>query len=141
MSRNVNAPITVASGRPTPTPMPAAAPVEIPLLASCVDVQDGSLAAVVLVLVADVPVVDVDAVGSAVAPLSNKSVDKAALITALYAPTVKFCLEQLSRLLHAKTREAHAHTPAWASAAVEEGRESAITFQTRVVIIPRWSRD
>lgn len=85
--------------------MPAAAPVEIPLLACCVDVQVGALAVSVLALVEDATeVVDV-------APLSKRSVERAAFITALYAPVVKFCLEQLSRPLQAKTLEAQTETP------------------------------
>lgn len=67
----------MANGRPTPTPMPAAAPVDIPWLACCVDVQVGSVAAPVLGLVV------VDVVAVAVAPLSKRSVDRAAFITAL----------------------------------------------------------
>lgn len=88
MSIMVNAATAMASGRPTPTPMPAAAPVVIPELASCAVGQVGSVGAPVLVLVA------VDDV--AVAALSMRSVDKAAFITALKAPTVKFSVEQSS---------------------------------------------
>ena len=43
----------------------------------------------------------------AVAPLLKRSVDKAAFITALYAPTVKFCFEQLSRLIQASEVDSH----------------------------------
>lgn len=105
MSIKLNAPTAIANGKPTPTPIPAAAPVVIPWLACCVDVQVAALAAPVLTLVELV----IEVV--TVAPLSKRSVDRAAFITALYEPTVKFCLEQLSRLLQAKTLEAHAHTP------------------------------
>lgn len=75
MSMKVSTPTAMASGRPTPTPIPAAAPVDIPRLACCVDVQVGLVATPVLGLV----VVDV----VAVAPLSKRSVDRAAFITAL----------------------------------------------------------
>lgn len=81
MSIKVKAPTAMANGRPTPTPIPAAAPVDIPWLACCVDVQVGSVAAPVLELVV-VDVVDV-AVAVDVVPLSKRSVDRAAFITAL----------------------------------------------------------
>lgn len=85
--------------------MPAAAPVEIPLLACSVGGQVAVLAVSVLVLVEDAAdVVDV-------APLSKRSVEMAAFITALYAPVEKFCFWQLFRLPQAKVLDAQAHTP------------------------------
>lgn len=91
MSINAKVPTAMASGRPTPTPMPAAAPGVIPPLVWPADVQVGALVVAVLALVADViePV--------AVAPLSKRSVDSAAFITARYAPTVKFSVAQFAR--------------------------------------------
>lgn len=91
--------------------MPAAAPVEIPLLLACSVAEQVAVLAVsvlVLVLVEDATeVVDV-------APLSKRSVEMAAFITARYAPVEKFCLWQLFRLPQAKVLEAQAHTPQWA---------------------------
>lgn len=89
MSIKLSAATAMASGRPIPTPMPAAAPVDIPPLSCCVDVHVGLVAFSVLGLV----VVDGLAVEVAVevavedavevAPLSKRSVDRAAFITAL----------------------------------------------------------
>lgn len=109
MSMKVSAPTAMANGRPTPTPMPAAAPVEIPFSVA------GHVEPVAsLDVVSEAPalplVADADAV--AVVALSARSVERATFITARYAPTVKFCFEQLSRLVHANTFEAHVRIPA-----------------------------
>lgn len=101
--------------------MPAAAPVEIPLLLACSVAEQVAVLAVsvlVLVLVEDATeVVDV-------APLSKRSVEMAAFITARYAPVEKFCLWQLFRLPQAKVLEAQAHTPQWALETVEDRKVS-----------------